>query len=240
MKHKLIILATFLLSMILCSGIAGASTIYTFPDNYINWPGHDGLSFDENGTPNVGDMVVIVDDNGYLKSVAIEMEKRRVYDSLFINSDYAANDNGTLSEDWESWKYFVRDATGQDLRGEGTIVTGLYSVIDSADDPYKYIYADYSGARIGHPSGIENDDLSMMVAGFLPTYSNNLLAYDFSILTGEDRIFIGNEFTIGYAPWCANDVTLGVTAPVPEPATIFLFGTGLMGLAGIGRKKIFN
>lgn len=68
----------------------------------------------------------------------------------------------------------------------------------------------------------------------LGTLVNNTLTIDIEVASqrgafGVSRVALFGNFEQG---------DRGADAPVPEPATMLLFGTGLAGLAGFGRKKI--
>ncbi len=78
---------------------------------------------------------------------------------------------------------------------------------------------------------------------FIPVfgYNDSTLQYACYTTWSEDETIswydfqgMGNAWGIGYATF----ITPGASdAPVPEPATLLLFGIGLLGFAGVSRKK---
>jgi len=100
---------------------------------------------------------------------------------------------------------------------------------DQLDDVQYAIW--YEEEEIGSLNGESNNPATPL--GFYTQEHNN---FSNSGWTG-----LGNVRVINLTDASGNDrQDLLVTAPVPEPATMFLFGTGLVGLAGFGRKKLMK
>ncbi len=240
-------------SFLTCGNAFAAIVDWTFADTYSNFPGHEISPVDTIVSPSVGDTIVRFDDSdGRLLGVRISVANRLVWDTLLINTSMTGNAS------YDEWDLLVRDSSGKGYTGgnppdPGTdpniVTTGLYSV----NDPANYNYTMATAGRKNHPNGIDNDDLTKtndVVTGSYGihpaadevgiTYRNQYLTYNFTKLLNPIMLDMSGSlgapgFAIAYVPWCANDITI---TPVPEPATMLLFGAGIFGLAGIVRRRM--
>ena len=98
--------------------------------------------------------------------------------------------------------------------------------------------------RNDHPYGVDTSALasealigSYSFSGFNSSY-DDVTFTAFKDLSGSDlTLGLDGQFILAFGATCANDVIYEtVNNPVPVPPSVWLFGSGLIGLVGLKRR----
>jgi len=174
--------------------------------------------------------------------------------------------NPNFNDTWDSdtltgtaqYSFYITEPTAIFATGHGVnklslaFENDIFDVSELTEGSFEVIAPPNWGVEV---SSLGNNVWSISTAGTLVTTLNDplILQVEYTLLS-VDRFSFGsgsdwawNE-SQGTGPWAqaytldttdgdSIDGSGGSTAPIPEPATMLLLGSGLIGLAGVGRKK---
>ena len=148
--------------------------------------------------------------------------------------------NGAVAGPIQATVAFGADGTVQVTQtyGTGGVVNGTYTNFGNEfgfylqDPDANLFYSEDDINAGGNPQALiyqgNNSDV-ITVPGFM----GGTFTDDEWIIAFEDLAYAGSDKDFNDLVYIVESIQ-----PIPEPATLFLLGSGLVGLAGIGRKKI--
>jgi hypothetical protein len=251
---KKLTLVLFLLIVLFSTYVYGNTSVI-FTDNTNYWPGWGNSThelgtpdnnLDQIGIPGFSGGVLTLDSSGRLLTLTI-------HQSVTSDPLWGVLSPGDLFIDANgdnTWDYVVKlanwNASGPSDPDPGPGNYNIYSIAQPLGSSFGYILSgqDNSGnwsgyyIRDSHPVGYvfpSSVHPPYGTVGFSGWGSTPSAQYVFDFGNG---LPLGSDFTIGWAVNCANDVIYqNFDVSTPEPATMFLLGYGLIGLAAYGRKR---